>query len=148
MSHRRFAYPLAILVAAVGALAGCGGGGGEEETPFQADANEICSSAGADFAEATAKLGATPSKREQDDLVRRELVPGINDAMEQIADLPPPSDVAADVDRMVAAARQGGKQIEQDPALFLSPPAPDQTPYAEAADIAHEIGLGKCFVGS
>lgn len=127
---------------------GAGGGDGatgDEESGFAAEANAICTSAGA---ENTAVVGAGS---EADDVARRqaEILDG---ALDQLEALEPPPEDEAEFDQMLAAYRRRnvvvGEALGAAPAERAGLIDEIEAVTAEGADRAAGLGLDACVIQS
>jgi hypothetical protein len=151
MSSRRSVRLGAIAIAAVLAVAlvaaGCGGDSTSSTTSvpalskgdFVAQANAICVKGNKATDSAGATLGNSPSQAQMSDVVTSTIVPAIQDQIDAIKALGPPSGDETTVSSMLALAQTDVDKLKGNPALLTDP-----TLFADFGKVAHPYGLTSC----
>jgi len=137
-----------VGLAAVVALAGCGGddGGGSGGTDiskaaFISQANQVCAQGSAELA--TAMAGADVSSQEGiEKAIEEVLVPNIRQQVADIRAIGFPSADAAMLDQVFDDAEALLDQMADDPSALTDPSASD--PFEEVNSKLTEYGLGTC----
>lgn len=153
---------IAIAVAAIAALAiaGCGGGSSTETTgasgatgaqgaplsksEFLAKGNAICAKGDQEINAAAKKvLGqGAPSQADLDKFATSTLIPNIQQQIDGLKALPPPSGDEDQVNAILSAAQSALDKAKQDPSLLTQQGGSD--PFAQANKLANAYGLTKC----
>ncbi|MGD9572186.1 MAG: hypothetical protein AB7V62_09895 [Thermoleophilia bacterium] len=133
---------VAVLTAAVGVAAGCGGGdddSGLTREEYLAQGNAICAAGNERIEEIAAGLTGPPSGQEAVDIVNA-VADDISGQVDEIAALDPPEELQADADALVAAARTGLEELRADPESLFG----EESPLTPVNQMAAEMGLTTC----
>lgn len=153
--NRRVTGAFVTALAAL-AIAGCGdsddgsstSSGSDAKAQFIAAADQLCAESGASTDAAVqkriAKLKTDSLSSEQVTVIITEVtLPAAKELYEQIGELEPPPDDAADVDAILAAADQAVKEAEADPGA-LAVITGGETPFDELNQLERDFGLEVC----
>lgn len=152
---------VAVATAAV-AIAGCGGGSSSttgasgasgasgaqgaalSKSEFLAKGNAICAKGNQEIQAATKKAfpqGQQPSQAELNKFATDTLIPTVQQEIDGIKALPPPSGDEDQVNAIVNAAQSALDKGKQDPSTLVSQ---GSDPFAQANKLANAYGLTKC----
>jgi hypothetical protein len=133
-------------LAALLALAGCGGGGEETaeasltKAEFRNKANLICNDAGNEqFEEANKYFKKHPGAEEAD--VADQAIPPLEKALQELKDLPEPQGFEAQLETFYAEFEKALDQAREDPSILLSE---EHNPFEEANRLGEKYQLGDC----
>jgi hypothetical protein len=148
---------LAVAVAAIAAvaIAGCGGGSSTSTTDaggaalskseFLAKGNAICAKGEQQIQAEGRKLftsSKAPSQAEQEKFATETIIPNVQQQIDGIKALPPPSGDEDQVNAIVDAAQSALDKAKQDPTMLTDQGGTD--PFAQANKLADAYGLTKC----
>ena len=142
---RTFLAALACAAAvAAGGLAGCGGGDDASlsREEFVAQANQICADGTARIEAAVPADTSGPPSGAGGERFYETIVDETQGTVDGIAALDPPDEIRADVDAMVAAAREVLSEMRATPAgeFFQR----NEDPFDEVNVVATRLGLPAC----
>jgi hypothetical protein len=146
---KRFASVAGLGLAALVA-AGCGGGGadttsdGITKAEFIAQANQICTEGDAQIQEqvAAAYSEGKPSKKKDLQVIEDVVIPGIEDQVDNISQLPVPAGEEDAIAAIIDSAERGVQEVAEDPKLLTDGMG---GPLLEkAAKTAQDYGLTAC----
>ncbi len=140
-------YSLAAVLAAAGIAAGCGGGGDDTQpkSDWIKQADAICKK-GNDEINAEVKKqfsSGRPSSQDQEKFATDTLIPNIQDQVDQINDLTPPSPGEDQAKQVLDDAQNSIDTAKKDPTL-LTDQAQGQDPFAKTNQAAKAFGLKVC----
>ena len=134
-------------------LAGCGGGSSSStsgealsKSQFLAQGNAICAKGGKQIQEAGKKVftsSKAPSQAAQEKFATDTIIPNVQQQIDGIEALPPPSGDEAQVQAITDAAQSALDKAKQDPSL-LTDQSGGGDPFAQANKLADSYGLTKC----
>lgn len=138
----------AVVVVAGLLIVGCGGDddSGEETISKQEwidRAGQICTEGDAEInAQADEFFGeqGEPAGGELSEFVTVVIIPGTEDQINQIDDLPAPEGDEEEIDEIVVTARAGIEEIKEDPELLGS----EESSLAEATTMIQDYGVEEC----
>lgn len=153
MKSRTVILAFVVLAASALVVAGCGGDDEEpateteevalSEEEFLAQGNEICA-AGNDALEQIANdtfAGQQPTEAEIEQFAGL-LVENVQGQIDAIRVLPPPEELATDVEAFLGDAEDVLAEVEDDPSLLAASESDD--PFADINAQALELGLTEC----
>jgi hypothetical protein len=143
---------IAVLFALGAVVTGCSD---DEDTltaeEFLAQGNDICEAGNerlnTAFEEAFADLGPEeqPDADEVAALIEDELIPSVQEQLDDLGELEPPEDLSDDVEQMLDDAQEAldrlEEQVQDDPESFLQQ---EEDPFADVNEQANDIGLTAC----
>jgi hypothetical protein len=143
---------VALVLVAMATLVGCGD---DEEAlskeEFLRQGNAVCAEGNEEldalFEEQFADLeeGEEPDPAQFAAFIEDDVVPRVQEQIDDIADLEPPEELADDVEQLVTKAQAALDELEQqakdDPEALLQQ---EEDPFAEVNEDAAEIGLTVC----
>jgi len=108
---------------------------------FVAQANAICAQGNKEIDAAANDVFSSgkPSPAEMEDFVTQDLLPSVEDQVQQISELPPPEGDEEQVQEILDAAEQGIEEGKSDPQSFQK-----ADPFAEANQLAVAYGMKEC----
>ena len=154
MSRLRSVAAVLAVVALALIGAGCGdddesgdsgsSGGGDTLTKeqFLTQGNAICAAGNAELEAEGETLGTAPTPGEIEDFALEELVPNIQNQIDELRGLTPPEGDEEEVEAILAAAEEGVAAIEENPASAFDDGGAD--PFAQANELAADYGLTVC----
>jgi len=142
----------AALVAAMLALAACGGGDETTEaltkSEFIAQGDEICASGDKELEAEAEELAEeqnidpqNPTAEEREELVLDVFVPALQKQADGLSGLGAPAGEEEQVEAIVAALEKAIGEIEEEPELAFSTSG---SPLEEASELATEFGFENC----
>ena len=157
MSRHRSATAVLVVVALALTGAGCGdddepagtggssGGDALTKEQFLEQGNAICAAGNAELDAEGATLGTAPTPGEIEDFALNELVPNVQNQIDELRGLTPPEGDEETVDEILKAAEEGVAAIEQNPASAFDDGGAD--PFGQANQLAADYGLVACGSG-
>jgi hypothetical protein len=137
----------ALACAAAVAVAGTAGCGGDDDSALTRDefvtqANAICAAGNAKIEAAVPESSSGPPSGDAGARFYETIVDETQGTVDGIAALEPPDEMKADVDAMVAAAREVVSEMRATPAdTFFQT---NEDPFAEVNQVASSLGLDDC----
>ena len=153
----RLLVALAGLIATC-ILAGCGGSSASSSTSgealskseFLTQGNAICAKGGKEIQAAGRKVftsSKAPSQATQEKFVTDTIIPNVQQQIDGIEGLAPPSGDESQVNAITEAAQSALDKARSDPSL-LTDQGGTADPFAQANKLADAYGLNKCGSGS
>ena len=121
---------------------GSGGGSALTKEQFLEQGNAICAAGNAELEAEGAGLGTAPTPGEIEDFALRELVPNIQNQLDELRTLTPPAGDEEQVEEILTAAEEGVAAIKEDPARAFDDAGAD--PFDTANQLAEDYGLVAC----
>jgi hypothetical protein len=113
------------------------------KTEFVAQANAICAKGNKAIDQAAKQTfgNSRPSGSQLNQFATETLIPNVQDQIDEVKALPPPSGDEAQVSEILTAAQGALDKIKADPALLTGS---GPSPFASANKLAKEYGLTEC----
>ena len=145
LHRQRIATITTVVALGAGGLAGCGDDGQTlTRAEFTDQANAICVDADATIGEALGPLFSGEPTPEDLQGALDVIVSTSRSTLDQIAELDPPSEIASQVDDMLAAFETANDDAEAQGLAFFDG---EDDPWAASAEIAGDLGIDSCAGG-
>lgn len=141
------------VLACVGLLAACGGGGDEttealSKSEFIAQGDEICANGdkeveaqAEEFAEENDIDTEAPTQEQQEEVVAAVFVPSLQTQADELSQLGAPEGEEAEVEAIVASLEKATEELEGDPSLLFEASG---NPLEEPSELAAKFGFENC----
>jgi hypothetical protein len=134
----------AVCAVAAAVVIGCGGGDDElTKAEFLKQGNAICAKGNKEIdaaANKTFEKGQQPSKAQITKFAEDTLIPSVEEQIDGLRDLNPPSADEDQVNAILDEAESALDETKDDPSVF----AQDKDPFKKANQLAGQYGLKQC----